>query len=162
MLLGGQYAELPSTYAPLFIVTEARQHLLEVRIAAGGMWPSGPAVHEAETDDPDMWDLSEEEHLLLVCLAQRYLRQEPQPQPLTWSQVAYELDRLQPQRGWTNKVAAHIVKTVRERHSPKVRGLLEKEVPPPIGNALNHNLIIALLVSATLTQEDLALLEGPL
>lgn len=159
LVLGGQHAELPATYAPLFIVTPRREHLLEVRIATGARWPGGQAIHEAETNDPDAWDLSEEEHLVLVCLAQRYLRQDPHPQPLTWSQVAYELDRLQPQRGWTNKVASHTVKAVRERHSSKVPGLLEKEVPPPIGNALNHNLITALLVSATITQAHLALLD---
>ena len=161
IILRGQYAELPSTYAPLFIVTEGRQHLLEVRIAAGGMWPNGPAVHEDETENPEKWDLSDEERLVLACLAQRYLRQEPQPQPLTWSQVAEELRHLQPQRGWTRKVASHLVKTVREKHSSRVAGLLEKEIAPPIGNALNHNLITALLVRGVLTSEDLDPLEEP-
>ncbi|WP_051300971.1 FHA domain-containing protein [Actinomadura rifamycini] len=161
IVLGGQYAELPSTYAPLFIVTEGRQHLLEVRIATGGMWSTGSTVHEDETDSPKAWNLSVEERLVLVCLAQRYLRQEAHPQPMTWSQVAEELHHLQPQRGWTRKVASHLVKNVRERHSSRVAGLLEKEIPPPIGNALNHNLITALLVRGVLTPEDLDLLEEP-
>ncbi|MFC5751511.1 hypothetical protein [Actinomadura rugatobispora] len=159
LVLGGQQAELPAAYTPLFIVTPRQEHLLEVRIATGAALSSREALHEAETDNSDKWKLSKEERLLLVCLAQRYLRQEPHPQPLTWAQVAYELDLLQPRRGWTAKVASYGVKTVRERLSGKVHGLTEKEVPPPIGNALNHNLITELLVTATIREEDLALLD---
>jgi hypothetical protein len=37
--------------------------------------------------------------------------------------------------------------------------LLEEELPPPVGDALNHNLIMELLVSTTLTTPELHLLE---
>jgi hypothetical protein len=40
-----------------------------------------------------------------------------------------------------------------------VTGLREEEIPPPVGNALNHNLIMNLLMTTTLTEEDLALVE---
>ncbi|GAA3090046.1 hypothetical protein [Nonomuraea salmonea] len=40
-------------------------------------------------------------------------------------------------------------------------GLLEEEIPPPLGNALNHNLITALLTSATIGPADLRLLDDP-
>lgn len=40
-------------------------------------------------------------------------------------------------------------------------GLLEEEIPPPLGNTLNHNLIMALLVSATIGPSDLRLLDEP-
>ena len=41
-----------------------------------------------------------------------------------------------------------------------VRGLDKEELEEPIGNMLNHNLIRALMASATLTPADLALLDG--
>lgn len=60
---------------------------------------------------------------MLVCLAQRYLRLEPQPQPqprpLTWDQVAFEPGKLQPDERWTTSRAAHIVANVRTRLSKK-------------------------------------------
>jgi hypothetical protein len=37
---------------------------------------------------------------------------------------------------------------------------MEDEVPQPVGNALNHNLITELLVTTTIVKSDLALLEG--
>jgi hypothetical protein len=36
---------------------------------------------------------------------------------------------------------------------------VEEDIPPPVGNALNHNLITELLVTATIVKADLALLE---
>ena len=163
LVLGGQCAELPDAYAPLFIVAPRREHLLEVRIATGAPSGRAPGVAEEPTWGSDQYELSPEERLVLVCLSQRYLRQEPHPQPLTWAQVADELSSLQPATGrgkrWTRKRAAHIVTGVRQRLSSEVHGLLEEEVPPPIGNTLNHNLIMALLETATITQDDLALLE---
>ncbi|WP_433337659.1 hypothetical protein [Spirillospora sp. CA-294931] len=159
LVLGGDRAELPVAYTPLFIVAPKREHLLEVRIAAGAT-AGGTAQHEVTTRNPDGWQLSDDEHLVLVCLSRRYLRQEPQPQPLTWAQVGQELAHLRPGEGWTAKRAAHIVTKVRERLAREhVAGLREEEIPPPLGNTLNHNLITELLVSATIVKDDLELLE---
>jgi hypothetical protein len=36
---------------------------------------------------------------------------------------------------------------------------MEDEVPQPVGNALNHNLITELLVTTTIVKSDLALLD---
>ncbi|GAA2432132.1 hypothetical protein GCM10010191_52600 [Actinomadura vinacea] len=158
LVLGGHHAELPVAYTPLFIVAPRQEHLLEVRIATKTA-PPGQGRHEADTYDAEKWDLTPAEHLVLVCLSQRYLRQEPHPQPLTWSQVAEELKRVRRGERWTSKRAAHLVTDVRKRLSPKVYGLVEEEVPPPLGNTLNHNLITELLVTATIVEADLALLD---
>jgi hypothetical protein len=96
---------------------------------------------------------------VLVCLAQRYLRNDPQPQPLAWAEVADQLNRLGPRTSWTTKSVQHIVAGVRERLSREgVPGLLAKDVQPPVGNALNHNLITDLLTTATIGTSDLRLL----
>jgi hypothetical protein len=159
LILGGHRMELPVAYTPLFIVAPEQEHLLEVRIAAKTPPPRAGERYEVETRDPVGWDLSPREHLVLVCLSQRYLRQEPQPQPLTWAQVAAELKHLRPDERWTWRRAAHIVADVRKRLSARVPGLREEEIQPPLGNLLNHNLITSLLVSATLVEADLRLLE---
>ncbi|MGW0484183.1 hypothetical protein [Nonomuraea sp. NPDC003214] len=152
---------LPVAYTPLFVVGPEREHLLEVRVVAGPPAPAAPARQEADTREPAGHPLSAAERLVLVCLGQRYLRPEPWPQPLTWAQVADELARVRPGERWTAKRAAHIVTQTRKRLSARVPGLLEEEIPPPLGNTLNHNLIIALLASATITPSDLRLLDEP-
>ncbi|MEN3607963.1 FHA domain-containing protein [Plantactinospora sp. ZYX-F-223] len=159
LVLGGDRAELPLGYTPLFIVGPRQDHLLEVRVAASTSRPGATDGHEAETRDRERWELSPVERLVLVCLSQRYLRHEPQPQPLTWAQVAAELGALQPTEEWSWRRAAHIVAKVRTRLSRTVPGLLEKEIPPPVGNTLNHNLINELLVTTTITRADLGLLD---
>ncbi|GAA1696001.1 FHA domain-containing protein [Fodinicola feengrottensis] len=159
LLLSGHREHLPVAYTPLFIVGPRREHLLEVRVA--GRASTNPAsAYELNTIDPDAHSLSPVEKLVLVCLSQRYLRSDPQPQPLTWGQVASELAEVRPTEEWGVRRLGHVVGKVRRRLSPITPGLLEEEVPPPVGNALNHNLITALLVSGTLTPADLALLEG--
>ncbi|GAB2912705.1 FHA domain-containing protein [Streptomyces mayteni] len=159
LVLCGDRAELPTGYTPLFIRGPRQEHLLEVRIA--GPVPSAPPAveHEAETRGPRLWPLSPVEKLVIVCLGQRYLRNEPYPQPLTWAQVAAELGELRPDERWSERRAAHIVTNVRKRLSGAVPGLLEEEVPPPVGNTLNHNLIMELLVSTTILRADLALMD---
>ncbi|QFG21980.1 hypothetical protein [Actinomadura sp. WMMB 499] len=181
LLLGGQDAELPAEYTPLFILGPDERHLLETRIAArprsGLADPPGTGAAElceAGTADRDVVTPddrealldgrgleSEVEHLVLVALARRYLAQAPNPTPLTWVQVAEEMARVQPDAGWNWRRVARVVEKVRKRLSPRIPGLLEEEIPPPIGNALNHNLIDALLVRTTLVQSDLLLLEAP-
>ncbi|MFE6776777.1 FHA domain-containing protein [Streptomyces sp. NPDC057702] len=158
LILGGNRAELSAGYTPLFIVSARQEHLLEVRVTAAAHRPGNPcAPSEATTYDGDVRELGRDERLVLACLAQRYLRADPYPQPLTWGQVAFELGELRPGERWTAKRAAHIVSLVRRRMSREygVAGLLEEEIPPPVGNALNHNLITYLLETTTLTRTDL-------
>lgn len=160
LVVSGQREELPAGYSPLFIVAPDQEHLLEVRVAARTP-PAPGGRYEAETR-PTAWDVSGREHLVLVCLAQRYLRQDPAPQPLTWAEVEDELQRVQPWKGWTWRQAAHEVRNVRLRLSANgVRGVREEDLPPGAGNVLNHNLITELLVTATLIKADLALLDEP-
>lgn len=159
LVLSGDRVELSAGYTPLFIVAPRHEHLLEVRISVPSPPPGPESGHDAETRDRGSWPLSPVEKLVLVCLAQRYLRYEPQPQPLTWSQVATELAELFPQERWSWRRAAHIVTKVRKRLSPAVPGLLEEEIPPPVGNTLNHNLITELLITTTILSSDLLLLE---
>jgi hypothetical protein len=159
LVLSGDQADLPTGYTPLFILGPRQEHLLEVRIAAPSPSPSAPGVeYEAKTRGRKVWPLSPVEKLVIVCLGQRYLRNESYPQPLTWGQVAAELSELQPEEKWGERRAAHIVRNVRNRLSGTVRGLLEEEVPPPVGNTLNHNLIMELMISTTILKADLDLL----
>jgi len=71
--------------------------------------------------------------------------------PRSWSTVASELQELQPEARWTSKAVEHRVSAVRRRLAAAgVRGLTREEVSEPIGNALNHNLIMELLCTGTL------------
>ncbi|SFF54696.1 hypothetical protein SAMN05216251_11891 [Actinacidiphila alni] len=90
------------------------------------------------------------------------MRNEPQPQPPARARVAFELTELRPDEQWGPKRAARIVAKVRERLSKEagIPGLLEEEVPPPVGNALNHNLLTHPLVTTTIVKEDLRILGG--
>jgi hypothetical protein len=159
LVLSGHAAKLPVAHTPLFIVGPEQEHLLEVRIAAATPGRSREHPQEADTRNPPGWKLSANERLVLVCLGQRYLRPDPWPQPLAWTQVEAELDRIRPGQGWTAKRAAHIVSQIRKRLSAKVAGLMEEEIPPPLGNTLNHNLITELLATATIGPADLRLLD---
>lgn len=159
LVLTGESEPLPTAYTPIFIRTApGREHLLETRIS-GQNAPDGNPVYDQDTARPVRWQLSGREHLVLVVLGQRYLRHEAFPQPLTWDTVAAELHELQPAEGWTAKRAARAVAGVRER---MVRlgatGLTREEVGEPVGNALNHNLILELLLSASIVPPDLDLL----
>lgn len=161
-LLKGHQAEVPAGFTPLIIMSSAQEHVLEARIAAPPPPPPGADPYTAETYNPDVRQFNDDlEKLVLVCLAQRYLSNDPHAQPLGWQQVAEELARLRPEEKWDWRRASKIVRKVRERLSGKpyyVRGLMEHEVSQPIGNMLNHNLITDLLVSGTLFPEDLELL----
>ena len=159
LILRGHRVRLPASYTALFIVAPEQEHLFEVRIAAGQGTPASQERMKVDTKDPEQWELSELERIVLTCLAQRYLRQEAWPQPLTWAQVADELGELGAPGRWNSRRAARIVTDVRLRLSSHVDGLRENELPPPLGNTLNHNLITQLLLSATITTEDLDLLD---
>jgi hypothetical protein len=162
MLLSGHELPMQPGYTPLIIGSPRRQsHLLEVHLV-GSRAPGGPGVPHLTTTPPDVYDLSPVERLVLTALAQRYLRQERYPQPVSWKQVADDLNRLPDGREWTPKAAAHVVSAVRERlatASAPVSGVLREDgVGEPVGNTLNHNLIQALLKNTTLMPADLHLL----
>jgi hypothetical protein len=160
LVLSGHREALPMAYTPLFIVCQEREHLLEVRVADRTPPGSANEVLDMSTRHVQAWTLSERERLVLTSLGRRYLRHEVHPQPLTWADVASELTALRPGEKWGPKGVAHVVTNVRERLRDKgVGGLTREEVGEPVGNALNHNLLIELLVSTTLVPTDLRLLD---
>jgi hypothetical protein len=148
---------LDGGYTPLFVQgTGGREHLLEVYVV--GLEGHVPAArHHDPTQPPRVWRLSPDERLALVALGQRYLRHEPDPQPLTRRDTARLLAEARPDDHWTVKRVEHLVNDVRQRLSKGgVSGLTEKEVGTPVGNALNHNLLRELIRSTTLVPLDLA------
>jgi hypothetical protein len=163
MVLSGHELPMEPGYTPLFINTPAnRSYLLEIHIV-GPNAPEADAAPHLPTREPDVYQLSEDERLVLVVLAQRYLRQERHPQPVSWKQVAEDLNRISEARDWTPKIAAHRVGSVRERLAAArtpVPGIRRDDgVGDPVGNVLNHNLIRALLKNTTLMPTDLELLR---
>jgi hypothetical protein len=147
---------LDTGYTPLLIRgSERREHLLEVFVTTAQR--SGPTPrHRHETHHGIPYALSVEEKLALIVLGQRYLRREPYPQPLTWKETAKLLTELQPGMGWKQRRVEELVAEVRHRLTLLgVDGLMAQDVPPPIGNMLNHNLFQELMVSGTLTPNDL-------
>lgn len=165
MLLSGHERPVGPGYTPMFIGLAKRTlHLLEVHVV--GVRSTDHGEPQSRTKSPDLHDLNYKERLVLTALAQRYLRQEPYPQPLSWRQLADDLNRRQDETHWTAGSVAHVVGDVRRRlaeGSDPVPGLrVEDGVAEPVGNTLNHNLIQALLRSTTLMPSDLCLLgEDP-
>lgn len=160
LLLTGHSEPLPKAYTPLFIRTDAgREHLLEVRVTRREPPPAAPAAPDGETRKPRVVVLDDRDRLVLVVLGQRYLRHEPNPQPLPWSQAVRELQAARPEERWTERGIQHRVRELRLRLAARgVWGLTEADLAPPLGNALNHNLIMNLLESATLVPPDLRLI----
>ncbi|MFE0022671.1 FHA domain-containing protein [Amycolatopsis sp. NPDC059021] len=156
---------LTSGYTPMFLRGSAdREHLLEVYVVgSNGEQPT--AVHTEPTDTPRTWRLEPHERLVLVALGQRYLRHEARPQPLSRVQVADLLAELQPDAEWGYRKVERVVANVRYRlaHARQpVAGLTKEEVPEPVGNWLNHNLLTELVMNTTtLVPPDLALLDEP-
>jgi hypothetical protein len=162
LVLRGQELQMTAGYTPLIIETpNHRSHLLEVHVIGSPGTPDD-ADSQAPTLRPDIHDLSPVERLVVTALAQRYLRQERYPQPVSWKQVAEDVSRAAPQRTWTPKGAEHIIAGLRKRLSGgrhPIPGLMREEgIGEPVGNTLNHNLIQAMLKSVTLLPEDLSLL----
>ncbi|MET7995314.1 FHA domain-containing protein [Amycolatopsis sp. NPDC005232] len=153
---------LAEGYTAVFVRGSAdREHLLELYVSgADGRRPESRP--QDVTEPPRMWRLSPEERLVLVSLAQRYLLQQPYPQPMAWRQVAEQLSELAPGSRWTPKRVEHLVVAVRARLARAgVAGLTREEVGEPVGNSLNDNLVKELLLSTSLVPPDLALLEPP-
>ncbi|MEU5342171.1 MULTISPECIES: FHA domain-containing protein [unclassified Streptomyces] len=158
---GEEPLPLDSGYTPLFVGgSRGREHLLEVFVTG----PEGERPlprHGDVTRPPRVWVLTEQEKLALVVLGRRYLLHEPRPQPLTWRQTAAELAESQPYAGWTDKRVEHLVNGVRTRLSRDgVPWLTREELGEPVGNALNDNLIRALLTTTTLVPTDLTLIDS--
>jgi hypothetical protein len=151
---------LADGYTPLHVPgSRDREHLLEIFVTG----PDGDqpySRHEADTDLPRPYALTEEEQLMLVVLGQHYLLREPNPKPLTWKEAALQLADLQPDRGWTTKKIEHRVSVIRDRLSRRgVPFLTREEVGEPVGNTLNDNLLRELVRSTTLRPKDLELLD---
>src|SRR5690606_7463096 len=149
-------------YTPVYIGDLSEiAHCLEIRLI-GGKRASDDGAADDETAVPGTHSLQEVEKLVLVSLAQRYLRGLPGAQPVPWRQVAEDMrrSRCAGERNWNEGTAARVVAGVRERLSrpdyrPRVAGLRRGEVfGEALGNALNDNLIRALLQSTTLVPED--------
>jgi hypothetical protein len=166
MVLAGHELPMEPGYTPMFIDTPAKHSYLVEAYVVGAPGREGDAPTSPPTRQPeDVYELDEDERLVLVVLAQRYLRQERYPQPVSWKQVAEDLNRVCEgrDRAWTPRTAAHVVGAVRERlaggRSP-VPGLLREDgAGEPVGNVVNHHLIRALLRNTTLMPADLCLLE---
>jgi hypothetical protein len=163
LLLSGQEMPLSSGYLPLFIgAAPHRDHLLEVRVV-GGPESADQAGPDSDTVVPDTYELSDVERLVLTALAQRYLRYEKHPQPLSWNEVAKELNQAPDGRRWTPHRAANVVTEVRRRLAAehRVEGVMRAEgAAEPIGITINHTLIVELLRSTTLLPTHLRLLGG--
>jgi hypothetical protein len=166
LLLQHQDEPLSRGYTPLFIKTDSGEHVLEVLVTAretprAQPRPDGSAPLLTTIAGLGAgWALNDVERLVLVCLAQRYLLHSPHPQPIVWADVVAELKHVRPDVNWTEPMVQGRVLGVRKRlRAVGVEGLHSDEVAPPIGNALNHNLIIALLAKAVLTPQDLRLLD---
>lgn len=150
---------LPEGYTPVFILGR-QEHVVELRVVGATAAPA-TGKQDRPTAASGNWRISEEEKVVLVALGQRYLRHEDHPQPLSWRQVSDELGEIRPEEGWTPKRAEHTVVAVRKRLSAAgTPGLTRDEVGDPVGNALNHNLLLALLSAAALVPPDLELLGG--
>jgi hypothetical protein len=152
MVLSGRALPLAAGYTSLLIRTPRKiAYLLEVHVV--GPVDALAAAHQcagARRQEPYL--LSESERLVLVVLAQRYLRQERYPHPVSWKQAAEDLNRVNQGCGWTPRSAAHVVEAVRERLSIACAGAAEAGV-------LNHQLIRSLLRNTALLPSDLHLLD---
>lgn len=146
-------------YTPVFIASPVRQHLLELYVADDEGRLPRPAPG-SETLQDKMWKLTVKERLVVVALGRRYLMHEASPQPVTWAGVAETLREARPGERWTARGVEGVVGVVRKRLSRAgVPGLTRKEVGEPVGNLLNHNLMLALLRSRTLAPPDLSILN---
>jgi len=164
LVLRGHDVPMASGYTPLAIQTpNCRSHLIEVFVV-GYSGAGRTSESEEPTAVSNMPALSPGEQLVVTALAQRYLRQEPYPQPVSWKQVARDLNCCAPRpRQWTAKIAENMTAAIRRRLAAGARpvpGLLQVDgIGEPVGCMLSHNLIVALLKDGALTPGDLSLIE---
>jgi hypothetical protein len=162
LLLKGHAWLIESGYTPLFILSPRGRHLVEVRVIGHESEPYREAVTPTEPERYPGYELSPPERLVLTALAERYLQGgDPDPQPRTWQDTAMLVNGSQySTKAWTHKAVANTVEHVRVRlHRRGVRGLLREEVGANVGAKLSVNLIRELLMTATLTPDDLELLR---
>ncbi|MER5539883.1 FHA domain-containing protein [Streptomyces mirabilis] len=162
MVLRGHELPMTAGYTPLTIETpNCKSHLLEVHIVG---YPGNVQEGDSQmsTATSDVYYLGHAERLVLTALAQRYLRQDRYPQPVSWKQVADDLNRVATYRSWTPRIAEHTIAALRKRLAAgrdPISGILREDgIGEPVGNTLNDNLIRALLKNATLIPQDLYLL----
>ncbi|WP_326835622.1 FHA domain-containing protein [Amycolatopsis rhabdoformis] len=149
----------PGVTTLLVVGSGGRKHPLEVRVNAPDhqrpMPVTGPTLPGRQ------WPLTDAQRLVLTVLGQQYLRREHRPQPMSRGHVAEITAALDPGGEWDVKKVDRVVAAVRERLSAQgVRGLKRTEVPEPIGNSLNHNLLTELAITTnSLTRADLDVLD---
>jgi hypothetical protein len=162
-MLFAQDAPLPITagYTPLFVRgSHGRQYMLELYVT-GETGDRPPNCPRAATLPPKVWSLTPVERLAVTALAQRYLMHDLHQHPLTWRETADLLADLQPTRDWKDRKVERMIGLIRTRLAKDgVPGLTREEIGEPVGNQLNHNLILELM-NATITPTDLRLLESP-
>ncbi|WIX76403.1 FHA domain-containing protein [Amycolatopsis carbonis] len=151
---------LPAGFTTLLVVgSGGRKHPLEVRVNAPDhnrpMPVTGPTLPGRQ------WDLTTTQRLVLTVLGQQYLRREVPAQPMSRGHVAEIMGELEPGGEWDVRKVDRVIATVRDRLSGQgVRGLKRTEVPEPIGNSLNHNLLTELAITTnSLTRADLDVLD---
>ena len=162
ILLTGHERRIDAGFTPLMLrSSKRRSHLLEVRVTGGGRLDAACGVGATTKQPEDKYELTLQQRMVLTALAQRYLVQDRYPQPLTWKQVATCLNHVPASgKAWTARSVEAKVGDVRQRLSREkgVPGLTREEVGEPVGNMLNHNLIMELLRTTTLAVQDLLLL----
>lgn len=135
--------------------------------------------YDRPTISPKRWRLLEDERRVLAVMGQRYLRQEPNPRPLTYRETACQLRLLRLERMWgekwttkrlglsseeflarLEKKTERTVGQARKRLSREGFPDLERQPDQPYDDTLKRNLVEGLVASTTLTQNDLDLLEN--
>ncbi|MFB9903499.1 FHA domain-containing protein [Allokutzneria oryzae] len=157
----GDAVPLRAGVTSALISTADRRHLVE--LCVNGSEGASPApAFGLHTAPGHVWRLDERERLVLAVLGQEYLRNNPRAQPLARHQAAAQLAELRPGEDWDVRKMDRVVEAVRLRLSGQgVFGLVQSDLPQPIGNLLSHNLLTELAVTtSSLTSADLMRLEG--
>ncbi|GAA4034472.1 hypothetical protein GCM10022247_69580 [Allokutzneria multivorans] len=150
----------PGVTSALITTPAGRHHVVELYVNAGDGTLPRPLFGQ-HTTPGHTWELSEKERLVLTVLGQEYLRDNPRAQPLARGQAATQLAELFPADDWNVRKMDRVVEAVRLRLSEKgVFGLVETDLPQPIGNLLSHHLLTELIVrTPSLTRSSLSVLE---
>ena len=155
-LLRGHGWTVPTGYTPLMIASDRRTHILHVFVV-GQKHRITDRKPTARTKNPEFYSLKRKELMVLAALAQHYLRDEPRPQPATWANTTAMLNSIPGAEQWDPRRVENLVGRIRRRLG--IPGTSQKDVCQPVGNALNENLIEALLDSGYLLPEDLEQFE---
>lgn len=138
-----------------------RRHLIEVLVTGADSTPGTPA-YSMRTERTTGHRIDREERLVVVALAQAYLRGEPDPRPESWNQVGALLADLYPDDGWTEKKAEHKARGLRLRLDVAGRpGMVARPGTADLGSSLKERLVRELIMSNTIGSKDLALIDDP-